>query len=258
MNNSVIKSIFITFFYYLFLNGTLTLLFTYLDFEIISSNTNVELINLSVITVLGLIILAFYKIKKLHSGETNKINTKNILFIVLIILLVRVFNDPIYRFDLIIKNKGFSQFVDYNKIEYHILILNFIKLIIITPIVEELTFRGIILNNINKEYSFTKSLIISSIMFSIIHINPLAFNITTLIVTVITGAIFGLIFYRYGLIYSIIAHCTYNFIWLALILNGKVYFNFLEKLNFGFLYWLIIIASLILSFFCIKGLCKNN
>jgi len=77
---------------------------------------------------------------------------------------------------------------------------------IVAPITEELLFRGVILSGLKKKYSIKKSILISALLFSIFHLNPLQ----------MTGAFFGGIFLAWLLIktenilYSIAAHSIFN------------------------------------------------
>ena len=253
IKKTILEVILIALSYYLLLNITLFLLFNYLNFEFISSNINVEIINTTVISLLGLIIFFSFR-KRFSAMQIKKTPTiKSITIIILLILLCRIITDPIYRLDLIFGKGNTPVFFDYGKLETSILILFFLKTIIITPIVEELTFRKLILNKLfdHKLPVFT-SLIISSLLFSLIHINPLTLHTNTLFITFITGMLFGFIYYKYGFLYSIITHSGYNLLWLIVMINGEKYFYFLNKLNFGTVYWSIVILALVLILFIIK------
>ena len=50
-----------------------------------------------------------------------------------------------------------------------------IALVIIAPVIEELIFRGLILNGLLSQYSVKKSAVISALLFALIHINPYQF-----------------------------------------------------------------------------------
>lgn len=50
-----------------------------------------------------------------------------------------------------------------------------IAVVVIAPIVEEIIFRGLILKGFLKHYSVKKSIIISALLFGIIHMNPWQF-----------------------------------------------------------------------------------
>lgn len=83
---------------------------------------------------------------------------------------------------------------------------SFISIVIAAPIMEELIFRGIILNGLLRRYSPVKSIIISSILFGIVHLNPWQF-----IGASIFGLFSGWVYYRTGkLTLSIIIHSVNN------------------------------------------------
>ncbi len=85
-------------------------------------------------------------------------------------------------------------------------VFSFIAIVIAAPVIEELIFRGIILHGLLQRYSPIKSIIISSVLFGIVHLNPWQF---------IGGLIFGLfsgwVYYRtQKLTLSIIIHSVNN------------------------------------------------
>jgi uncharacterized protein len=85
-------------------------------------------------------------------------------------------------------------------------IFAFFLMVIAAPILEELIFRGIILDGLLKKYSSTKSILISSLLFGLVHLNPWQF-VTGLII----GIFSGWVYYRTrSLSYSIIIHASAN------------------------------------------------
>lgn len=85
-------------------------------------------------------------------------------------------------------------------------IIGFIYGVIIAPITEELTFRGILLNRFHNKYGVTKAVIYSSLIFMIVHtkVNPLLFFL---------GVSCSILAYKYdSLIPSILLHAVNNFI----------------------------------------------
>ncbi|MBT8219052.1 MAG: CPBP family intramembrane metalloprotease [Bacteroidia bacterium] len=70
-------------------------------------------------------------------------------------------------------------------------IFSFLTIVIAAPILEELIFRGIILDGFLKNYSPTKAIIYSSLMFGLIHMNPWQFINATLI-----GVFLAWLYYR--------------------------------------------------------------
>ena len=56
--------------------------------------------------------------------------------------------------------------------EWWNLIISLLSMIVLAPIMEELIFRGIILNSISKSINIRWAIIISSLLFGIVHISP--------------------------------------------------------------------------------------
>lgn len=54
-------------------------------------------------------------------------------------------------------------------------ILAFITMVIAAPVAEELIFRGIILDGLLRKYTPLKSILISSLIFGLVHLNPWQF-----------------------------------------------------------------------------------
>ena len=92
--------------------------------------------------------------------------------------------------------------------------LTIVNLLIITPICEELFFRGIIYNHL-KTLSNHKPMIlilISAIFFAIYHINPIAMTIAFP-----AGILLGFLYYHYNsLALNITIHSTLNYLLLIL------------------------------------------
>lgn len=82
----------------------------------------------------------------------------------------------------------------------------FITMVIAAPIFEELIFRGIILDGLLRRYSPLKSIILSSVLFGILHLNPWQF------VTAMGIGIFsGWVYYKTGkLSLCVLIHLTNN------------------------------------------------
>jgi len=85
-------------------------------------------------------------------------------------------------------------------------IFAFLLMVVAAPILEELIFRGIMLDGLLKKYSPVTAILISSLLFGIIHLNPWQF-LTGLII----GLFSGWVYYRSrSLSLSIIIHATAN------------------------------------------------
>jgi membrane protease YdiL (CAAX protease family) len=95
---------------------------------------------------------------------------------------------------------------DFMTMAYDTGIFSFLLIVIAAPIIEEMVFRGIILDGLLSRYSPFKSILLSSILFGIVHLNPWQF-----VIALIIGAFSGWIFYKTkNLTLSIIIHATVN------------------------------------------------
>jgi membrane protease YdiL (CAAX protease family) len=85
-------------------------------------------------------------------------------------------------------------------------IFAFLLLVIAAPILEELLFRGIILDGLLKKYSPLTAILISSLLFGLAHLNPWSF-----INGLIIGTFSGWIYYKTrSVLPSIIIHASAN------------------------------------------------
>lgn len=85
-------------------------------------------------------------------------------------------------------------------------ILAFILIVIAAPVMEELIFRGIILDGLLKTYYPLKSILISSLLFGISHLNPWQF-----VSALFIGFFSGWVYYKTrSLLPSIIIHASVN------------------------------------------------
>ncbi|MDI6619668.1 MAG: type II CAAX endopeptidase family protein [Clostridiales bacterium] len=84
--------------------------------------------------------------------------------------------------------------------------LSILAIVVIAPIFEETLFRGVILRGLLKNYGVLKALIVTSVLFGILH-----FNIAQLITASILGLMLGFIFIKTGsLILCILFHALNN------------------------------------------------
>ena len=82
----------------------------------------------------------------------------------------------------------------------------FITLVFAAPVLEELLFRGIMLDGLLKNHKPFKSIFITSLLFGLVHLNPWQF-----IAGFILGIFIGWIYYKTrSLSYAIIMHATAN------------------------------------------------
>lgn len=131
-----------------------------------------------------------------------------------------------------------------------------ISAIIVGPIAEEIIFRGIILNGLLSNYSTKKSIVISSILFALIHLNPIQ-----IFISLVMGLFFGYLFYlTKNLLSVIILHSLTN-----LTITICSYFNYEfgnPKLNsvsdiYGKYSIYIISISFLIIIACLRRIIKS-
>ena len=91
-----------------------------------------------------------------------------------------------------------------------------VSIVIVAPIIEEITFRGLFYRILKKNYSILISSVIVALIFSIVHLNILAFTV------LVTLSLFlNYIYEKYGSIfYPILLHSTFNIIMIILIFTN--------------------------------------
>jgi len=93
----------------------------------------------------------------------------------------------------------------------------FIKVAVIAPIVEELIFRGILLQGFRRNYSPTTAVLMSALFFALFHLNPWQFPATFML-----GLILGWLMLRTNnILLAIIGHSIHNFLVLISITYWK-------------------------------------
>jgi Predicted metal-dependent membrane protease len=135
--------------------------------------------------------------------------------------------------------KVFLEFADKKSI------YSFLTIVIAAPIIEELIFRGIILEGLLQRYSPVKSIILSSVLFGIGHLNPWQF-----ISALVIGLFSGWVYYRTRkLSLSILIHLVNNlfaFIGMYSMDTETMMNQSLSELYGGFTNFILITAGAIL------------
>lgn len=107
---------------------------------------------------------------------------------------------------------------------------------IITPLKEELFFRGFLFNGLKKRYSLLTSILATSVFFGISHLNP---------IQMITGILFGIIA-------SLLYHYTSNFVMPFLLhtMNNIIVYIILN--GFNYIIFILSAIILLLSYYLLK------
>lgn len=133
--------------------------------------------------------------RKYEYFKTNeKLNVKD--FSVYFALAFWIGNFFSFLIVLISSHKGQTPVVAI----YESLYTDIIMTVFVAPVLEEIVFRGVIMNNL-KKYGIKTAIIINSIFFALSH-----YNTDMIIPAFFTGIIFSYVAYKYSIKYSILIH----------------------------------------------------
>jgi membrane protease YdiL (CAAX protease family) len=207
--------------------------------------------------------IIFSIIKEKNINWKKEFNYKNykifiIFLLVLVVMGLQLVNHAVFQIDKIIGYFFLNNDTIYNfhfegfNLEF---VYRSIAVIALSPILEELFFRKILFQKLKEKYSLKTSLIISSICFALIHID----DPNNLIPTFFFGLISGLIYHKTNKIgYSILLHLFYNLYWFGMVTVGEQYINWLFNLEFNYIYWLLFLLGMILTFIGMKKITSAN
>lgn len=183
-------------------------IFCILIFNKIISDPIISIFILNILLISGYII---YIRKKEIQIKYTKIDTKNkiLLFSIFLTLFLLSNNISIYLYNHI-EDNAFSSYS--NILNNSNTIIMILSALIISPIAEEIFFRGIIFKYLRKEFNFIISAIISTLLFVIIH---------GTLVHIVPGILLGIFFcevyeYTKDIKYNILCHILYNLLILSI------------------------------------------
>jgi len=197
-------------------------------------------------------VLPWYNVGVLEQFRIVKFNVLIMIVImaVLVLILVLPIVDPVdfvkklTHYQLTIKQFNFSlsSLVKFDKVIYLFL------MVIITPVVEEIIYRGFLFNLLLKKYQVKLALIISSVIFAFFHLRFAGIGFLF-----VYGLFFGYVYYKTNsLIAPILAHFTINFL-------ASFSVSSVVDLNSGAIikYLLIYVTCLFLAFLMFSDIHKQ-
>ena len=115
--------------------------------------------------------------------------------------------------------------------------INTVMIVVIAPVIEEIFFRGFLLNRWWRNYGMRKTMFFSSIAFAALHVE--------IIGAIVFGIVLSLIYVKTkSLIGPIIAHVSNNaIVFLVVILEGIVYDDISELDEFRAYWWLAALGA---------------
>jgi membrane protease YdiL (CAAX protease family) len=236
------RSILICIVYYLLLCSIEYLLAYKLPLKYFETEADIQAIYVFEYLLMLLITIAiyFFSKKRLRLNFNIARGAGTYFTLIILAILTKIVNDPIYRCEEIVGKSEIIEAVDYMTLFSTAALFLFIKSVILVPIVEEVIFRGYILSSFIKIKKYDIwGVLLSAALFSLIHISGeaklSAFNI---------GLVSGVIYLRFGLISAIFYHSIYNFIWFGFVIYPNIYWKGIQFLEFGYSYWLIFLLAL--------------
>ena len=136
-------------------------------------------------------------------------------------------------------------------------LLMFIALVIAAPILEELIFRGIMLDGLLRIYSPTKAVIVSSLLFGLIHLNPAQFVGGALV-----GGFMGWVYvHTRSVLATILIHASFNLTAFAesyfIDVEEAIDMSYAEVLGGTTNYVLVVLGSVVVTLGCVFLLDKE-
>ena len=166
------------------------------------------------IPLLLVILFAYLKRNGLIRFSSFKIEFRSFYRYMLFLMIVTGFVCISYSIaSIIITAPALFQLDLINDITHNFSIWFYFKGLILAPLIEEFLFRGIILNVFLNRYSPAKAIIITTILFSVMHLNPMQYLVTFLL-----GMLLGWYYYKTrNLLTCIIVHSFSNLIGLTIL-----------------------------------------
>jgi membrane protease YdiL (CAAX protease family) len=154
-----------------------------------------------------MVLLKWFSNKVIDSKPKHHLNIMNFAYVAIFIIAFRVIFDN--SIILWISNISMPEFIEeaFQEMSVSKVIL-ILSVVVIAPIYEEIIFRGILLKGMANKINPNLALVVSAILFAIVHLNiPQGINAFFL------GLIIGFIYLSTGSIYlSIFAHFVNNFL----------------------------------------------
>lgn len=155
-----------------------------------------------------IIILFGLRVMRKRNNDEYKLKFKHIQFSTLLILGLMGISVGIIATELGRFAPTIPRTAEYFRRIYQPNFYSFIRLVIATPIVEEIFFRGIILEGLLKNYKPIKAITLSAIIFGVVHINP-----SQIILATLHGLLIGWAYWKTGsLIPGLLIHFLNNLI----------------------------------------------
>ncbi|HDL18051.1 MAG TPA: CPBP family intramembrane metalloprotease [Bacteroidetes bacterium] len=191
------------------LSQVIITLFVFLINYFAFDSTNISLNHIFIVYVLSFILTIFFGLRQKRLPDTgelfyfNKVDPFSYLILMVLTWAILILIDPLIRliplpefmlksFEGLFSNRG---------------PVIFLLLVVAAPVLEELLFRGIILEGFLHRYSPGKAILWSSIIFGVVHLNPWQF-----IAAFFGGLLIGWVYWQTrSLLPAMFIHFVINF-----------------------------------------------
>ena len=196
--------------------------------------------------ILYCIMLLFFAYE-LNKIDFDEISFNHISFIVIANIL---FVSAIYfilKYLSYLSIIGFNSplFGDFRTLSLSVLALYFLTIVVFSPIIEELLFRGIFLRRFNKELNVTLAILITSVLFGLCH------NFGGILGAILFGICVAILYIKSkNILVPIFAHFLNNLLSFLLALSGIEY---LIQSN-SIIILLIIVLAIVSNFVLFKAI----
>jgi len=204
LDKKLLYPIFLTILYLLLVKGK-KLFFTFIltrDYflELDSETIYLIIFSLDSIIYFILIALAYFLLKKINvkNDRKTKISLRVIFEVILVVVLFRLFEDPISRSNIIFGSDKIPEIVNQESKGLFEFATVIFSTIILAPIFEELFFRKIFLGFFNSK-NIIVGIIITSLLFTSIHFDNSQTNVSSLVINFLFGVLAAIIYLNKGL-----------------------------------------------------------
>lgn len=184
---------------------------------------------LYVVSIVMLLLFAF-AMRKSVKLQWKKVSWKVLLLTIPLILSLYILNDPL---DSIIPIPDF--FTNMYNQTYQVNLYSILAFCLAAPLFEEMIFRGVVLQGFLKRYSPTKAILVSALIFSLAHLNPVQF------LTAFTlGLLLGWIYWKTNsLLSSIFIHACNNILAFSIQSLTNDLFSFQKTMGETKIYYIV-------------------
>jgi len=191
---------------------------------------------------------SFYgSLKDSYKNIFKSINIYQILFIIIANVLFVSMIFFILRYFSIL---GFFQFDAYlfgnlSVLSPKVVFIYFLSVVILSPIVEEILFRGIILRRFNEEFGLNKAILISSIFFGLCH------SFGGILGAILFGVCASILYIKTrNILVPIFAHFLNNLLSFCLAFTGVEFFIYANDICI----YLVIVLAILVNFLLFRAI----